>query len=104
MIRGIYSSGTGDFVTAVDEGHIILIKSLDSTDDYDTIRSTADMLVNAINTEAMVNVRLSFGTIIPELKEVSQSYKKKLAWFWMWDVSSIRNAIFILPRTRYSDG
>ena len=76
MIRGIYSSGTGDFVTAVDEGHIILIKSLDSTDDYDTIRSTADMLVNAINTEAMVNVRLSFGTIIPELKEVSQSYKE----------------------------
>ena len=72
----IYSSGTGDFVTAVDEGHIILIKSLDSTDDYDTIRSTADMLVNAINTEAMVNVRLSFGTIIPELKEVSQSYKE----------------------------
>ena len=49
MIRGIYSSGTGDFVTAVDEEHIILIKSLDSTDDYDTIRSTADMLVNAIN-------------------------------------------------------
>ena len=38
--------------------------------------STADMLVNAINTEAMVNVRLSFGTIIPELKEVSQSYKE----------------------------
>ena len=76
MIRGIYSSGTGDFVTAVDEGHIILIKSLDSTDDYDTIRSTADMLVNAINTEAMVNVRISFGTIIPELKEVSQSYKE----------------------------
>ena len=35
-----------------------------------------DMLVNAINTEAMVNVRLSFGTIIPELKEVSQSYKE----------------------------
>lgn len=58
------------------KGHIILIKSLDSTDDYDTIRSTADMLVNAINTEAMVNVRLSFGTIIPELKEVSQSYKE----------------------------
>ena len=76
MIRGIYSSGTGDFVTAVDEGHIILIKSLDSTDDYDTIRSTADMLVNAINTEAMVNVRLSFGTIVPELKDVSQSYKE----------------------------
>ena len=35
-----------------------------------------DMLVNAINTEAMVNVRLSFGTIIPELKGVSQSYKE----------------------------
>ena len=36
MIRGIYSSGTGDFVTAVDEGHIILIKSLDSTAVFST--------------------------------------------------------------------
>ena len=76
MIRGIYSSGTGDFVTAVDEGHIILVKSLDSTDDYDSIRSTAEMLVNTINTEAMVNVRISFGTIVSELKDVSQSYKE----------------------------
>ena len=99
MIRGIYSSGTGDFVTAVDEGHIILIKSLDSTDDYDTIRSTADMLVNAINTEAMVNVRLSFGTI-----KRSHSLTKKQAWLWMWDVSSIRNAIFYPTANSVSDG
>ena len=76
MIRGIYASGTGDFVTAVDEGHIILVKSLDTTDGYDSIRSTAEMLVGAINTEAMVNVRLSFGTIVSELKDVSQSYKE----------------------------
>ena len=76
IVRGIYASGTGDFVTAVDEGHIILVKSLDTTDGYDSIRSTAEMLVGAINTEAMVNVRLSFGTIVSELKDVSQSYKE----------------------------
>ena len=76
MIRGIYSSGTGDFVTAVDEGHIILVKSLNDTDDYDSIRAIADMLVDTINTEVMVNVRISFGTIISALKDVSQSYKE----------------------------
>ena len=76
MIRGIYSSGTGVFVTAVDEGHIILIKALTDTDTYDTICATANMLVDTINTEVMVNVRIACGTIINELKDVSQSYKE----------------------------
>ena len=105
MIRGIYSSGTGDFVTAVDEGHIILIKSLDSTDDYDTIRSTADMLVNAINgaetdcvlsmlcsplqedfaakNRALLNTRILFGMgkAAPPWKETSFGKEKVTRFF-----------------------
>ena len=76
MIRGIYTSGTGDFVTAVDEGHVILIKSLEDTDDYPEINAQAKMLVDMINTEVMVNVRVAYGTVIGELKDVSQSYKE----------------------------
>lgn len=76
MIRGIYTSGTGDFVTAVDEGHVILVKLLEDTDDYAEIDQHARMLVDMINTEVMVNVRVAYGTIIEELKCVSQSYKE----------------------------
>lgn len=76
MVKGIYATGTGDFVTAVDEGHVILIKALEETEDYREAVHIAEMLVDVINTEAMVNVRVSYGTIINELKDVSQSYKE----------------------------
>ena len=76
MVKGAYTSGTGDCVTAVDEGHIILIKSLEDTDDYLKINDQAKVLVDMINTEVMVNVRVAYGTVIGELKNVSQSYKE----------------------------
>lgn len=76
MIKGVYTSGMGDFVTAVDEGHVILVKSLEKTDGYPEINHQAKVLVNMINTEVMVNVRVAYGTIIEELKDVSQSYKE----------------------------
>ncbi len=76
MVKGIYTSGTGDYVTAVDEGHVILIKALDETDSTREIQHNAKMLVDMINTEAMVNVRVAYGTIVEELKDVSQSYKE----------------------------
>lgn len=76
MVKGIYATGTGDFVTAVDEGHVILIKALEETEDYRETAHIAEMLVDVINTEAMTNVRVSYGTIINELRDVSQSYKE----------------------------
>lgn len=76
MIKGIYATGNGDYVTAVDEGHIILIKALEETEEYKEAAGIAKTLVDIVNTEAMVNVRVSYGTIIEELKEVSQSYKE----------------------------
>ena len=77
-VRGLYTAGTGDYVTAVDEGHVILVKALQETDDYKEILQLVEMLVDIINTEAMVNVRVAFGTIVKELKDVPQSYKEAL--------------------------
>ena len=33
-MRGLYATGMRDFVTAVDERHVILVKALEATDDY----------------------------------------------------------------------
>lgn len=76
MIKGIYTAGSGDYVTSVDEGRVILIKAVEATDGYREIAHVAETLVDMINTEAMVNVRVAYGTIIDELKDVSQSYKE----------------------------
>lgn len=75
-LRGLYATGTGDFVTAVDERQVILVKLLESTDGYQEAAQIAKVISSTLNMEAMVSVRVSYGTIIEELKDVSRSYKE----------------------------
>lgn len=75
-LRGMYTPNTGDYVTAVDEKNIIVIKQMDSVTDYEAVEEIANMTVSIMNTEAMINVKLAYGTIVSELKEVSKSYKE----------------------------
>ena len=76
MLKSLFSSQNGDYITAVDEKNIILIKALEREDDLDTIEKTADMIVDMRNSEAMMNVRVAYGTVVRELREVSKSYKE----------------------------
>ena len=75
-LKGLYATGTKDFVTAVDEKHVILVRALENTDDYPQLEQIARELVDTLNMEAMVSVRIAYGTIINELKDVSKSYKE----------------------------
>ena len=75
-LGGMYTSSQGDYVTAVDETSVILIKSLSDTDDYDDIQSISTTIVDMMNTEALINVRVAYGTIVGELKDLSKSYKE----------------------------
>lgn len=76
LVKGIYTSGTGDYVTAVDNGHVILVKALESYESYEEVNEIAGLLINTLNTEAMINVRVAYGTIIDKLNEVPESYKE----------------------------
>ena len=52
------------------------MKSLQPTDGYPQLHQMARELVDTLNAEAMVSVRVAFGTIVDELKDVSKSYKE----------------------------
>jgi carbohydrate diacid regulator len=75
-MKGLYATGTKDFVTSVDENHIILIKTLENTDDYKELNYIARTIVDTLSAEAMVSIRVAYGTIVNEIKEVSKSYKE----------------------------
>ncbi len=75
-LSNLYSAQAGDYVTAVDESNVILIKALAEDEGYEELEQIAQTIVDMLNTEAMLNVRVSYGTIVPELKEVSKSYKE----------------------------
>lgn len=75
-LRGLFATGSGDFVTAVDEHQIILVKALEPTDGYQEVTQVAKMIVDTLNMEAMVSVRVAYGNIVEELKDVSKSFKE----------------------------
>ena len=75
-VRNIFSSKTRDFITAVDEKNIILVKEVKQTENYEDMDKTAKGIVDMLNTEAMASVHVSYGTMVNEIKEVSRSYKE----------------------------
>ena len=76
LLASMYSSQTGDYITAVDESSVILIKALEPEENYESLNQTANTVVDMMSMEAMMNVRVAYGTIVGELKEVSKSYKE----------------------------
>lgn len=75
-MKSLYATGAQDYVTSVDEGHVILIKALDKNDDYEEVSEIAKAVVDTLTTEAMIETRVAYGTIIEELKDVSKCYKE----------------------------
>ncbi|RKM61743.1 PucR family transcriptional regulator [Butyrivibrio sp. XB500-5] len=76
LLSSMYAPHSGDYVTAVDENSVILVKALSEGEDYDDINEVATTIVDMMNTEAMLNVRVAYGTIVKEIKDLSKSYKE----------------------------
>ena len=75
-VRSLFAAKTKDFVTAVDEKNIILVKEVKPGETYEDLEKTANMVLDMLNTEAMSKVHVAFGTVVSEIKEVSRSYKE----------------------------
>ncbi|WP_343208627.1 PucR family transcriptional regulator [Anaerolentibacter hominis] len=75
-VRSLFAGKTKDFITAVDEKNIILVKELKPGEHYDDMHRVAKMILDTLNTEAMTKVHVAFGTIVNEIKDVSRSYKE----------------------------
>ncbi len=75
-IRSIFSTKTRDFITAVDEKNIILVREVKNMESPEDLMKTAQGIVDMLNTEAVTMVHVSFGTVVSEIKEVSRSYKE----------------------------
>jgi carbohydrate diacid regulator len=75
-IRELFDSQSDDFITAVDEKCIIVVKEMSHEDGPDSAMHTAQELLAAAQPEGETGIHIAFGTIVSELKEVSRSYKE----------------------------
>ena len=73
-IEELFSDDENDFVTAVDDEGIIIIKRLEPEDGYPEAEAIAEKLLKVLGSPKQSYV--AYGTIVNELKDVSRSYKE----------------------------
>jgi len=80
-IRSLLGGKTKDFVTAVDEKNVIIVKELSERDDHKRLEKMAKEILAILKQEGFgEQIHIAYGTIVNDIKEVSKSYKEaKLA-------------------------
>mgnify|MGYP001774030338 FL=1 len=79
-VRSLLGNKSKDFVTAVDEKDIIIVKELSSSDGHAELEKMAESILELLQGEGEEDIRIAYGTIVGDIKEVSKSYKEaKLA-------------------------
>lgn len=76
IIRTNMNAGGKDFITAVDENNVIVVKDLSEGDSVKDIEKAARNIITTLEKDGLKNIRVSYGTIVNEIKEVSRSYKE----------------------------
>lgn len=75
-VRVHCSARAKDFVTAVDERNVIVVRELAPHESYEEMIRAAQGMKDAVVMEEGEDVHVALGTIVGEIKEVSRSYKE----------------------------
>lgn len=75
LARSHFGANSRDFITAVDENNVIVVKDLTDLNAAKEIEKSAKALSAFLQKEGL-KVRIAYGTVIQEIKEVSRSYKE----------------------------
>ena len=79
-VRNLLGNRTRDFVTAVDEKNIIVVKELEPNDGHTELEKIAENMYTLLKEDGEEDVLIAYGTVVNDIKEVSKSYKEaKLA-------------------------
>ncbi len=76
IVKSLFSGKPKDFITAVDERNVIVVKELKANENYTEMDKVAKLIYDTLQGDVRQNIRISYGTIVHELKEVSRSYKE----------------------------
>ena len=76
QVKDFLGNDKKEFVTAVDENNVVVVKDLTEENEAQDIERMAGDIVNYLKKEGMPNVRIAYGTPVNEIKDVSRSYKE----------------------------
>ena len=76
LVREGFGNNSRDFITAVDENNVIIVKELTEGEGSGEIDRMAEAVGEFLEKEGISGARIAYGTTVKEIKEVSRSYKE----------------------------
>ena len=74
--RTVLGCQTKDFITAVDEKNIIVVKEVKQDEGYSELETYAKEILEILQQECEASFHIAYGTVVSDIKEVSKSYKE----------------------------
>lgn len=75
-MRTHFGTNNKDFITAVDENNVIVVKELEEGDFVSEVEKAAKNIVSTLAKDGINGLKIAYGTPVGEIKEVSRSYKE----------------------------
>ncbi len=75
-VRSLFTGRPQDFITAIDEHSVIVVKELRDGEDYGEMNRLARLIADTLQPEQQEMIRISYGNVVDEIKNVSRSYKE----------------------------
>ncbi|MCR4651697.1 MAG: helix-turn-helix domain-containing protein [Lachnospiraceae bacterium] len=79
LLKSLYTTQMGYYITEPVDGNIILLRELKRSASKEEIYTLAENIVDLSNTEAMLDVRVAFGQVAGDLKNLPLSYQEARA-------------------------
>lgn len=76
LVKNLFMTKAKDFVTEIDEQSIILIKDTRDMEGDDALSGLASMIVDNVQSEAMMRVRVGYGNRVSHLQDITRSYQE----------------------------
>ncbi len=77
-LRNLYKLGAKDFMTAIDENHIIYVKHLRGEEGEKEVSQIAATISDTLSAEVMTKVLVAYGKVKEEIKDVAKAYQEAL--------------------------
>ena len=76
LVKAALGNNNREFVTAVDENNVVIVKDLTEEQSGKEIDKTAKGIVAYLQKEGLKDIHIAYGTNVSEIKDVSRSYKE----------------------------
>ncbi|MBQ7973104.1 MAG: helix-turn-helix domain-containing protein [Lachnospiraceae bacterium] len=76
LVKAVLGNDKREFVTAVDENNVVVVKDLTEEQGGKDIENTARSIIAHLQKEGIKDIHISYGTCVNEIKDVSRSYKE----------------------------